>query len=101
MLGQGWNGDMRRIRDARKKQGDITAVLPTGNTERWADNWMILNDAPHPLAAHAWINKILDPNRSGRGGVPQLPRADPQGDGSLPPALRNDPLFNVPADVHR
>src|SRR5258708_16292318 len=28
ILGQSWNGDMRRILAARKKQGDITAVLP-------------------------------------------------------------------------
>src|SRR5205807_1891963 len=53
ILGQGWSGDMRRIVQARKKQGDITAVLPTGTSEVWADNWCIPANAPHPVAAHA------------------------------------------------
>ena len=30
ILGQGWSGDVRRIVQARKKEGDITPVLPTG-----------------------------------------------------------------------
>ena len=46
----------------RKKQGDITVVVPDGATERWADNWCITKDAPDPVAAHAWINNMLDPN---------------------------------------
>ena len=29
ILGQGWNGDVRRIVQGRAKQGDITAVIPT------------------------------------------------------------------------
>ena len=61
ILGQGWNGDVRRVATARKKQGDITVVVPAGATERWADNWCITKNAPHPVAAHAWINNILDP----------------------------------------
>jgi spermidine/putrescine transport system substrate-binding protein len=61
ILGQGWNGDVRRVAQARKKQGDITVVVPDGATERWADNWCITKDAPDPVAAHAWINNILDP----------------------------------------
>jgi spermidine/putrescine-binding protein len=62
ILGQGWNGDVRRIAHARKKQGDITVVVPDGVTERWADNWCIMKGAPDPIAAHAWINNILDPH---------------------------------------
>jgi spermidine/putrescine-binding protein len=61
ILGQGWNGDVRRIAQARKKQGDITVVVPDGVTERWADNWCVMEGAPDPIAAHAWINNILDP----------------------------------------
>ena len=47
LLGQGWSGDMRRIVQARKKQGDMTAVLPSGVSEVWADNWCIPANAPH------------------------------------------------------
>ena len=60
ILGQGWNGDVRRIVQGRKKEGDITAVLPTEKSEIWADNWCIPATAPHPVAAHAWINWLLD-----------------------------------------
>ena len=83
VLGQGWNGDMRRIRDARKKQGDITVVLPSGTAESWADNWCILKNAKHPLAAHAWINNILDPKVAAvEIEYHNYPDADPQGDGA-------------------
>jgi spermidine/putrescine transport system substrate-binding protein len=71
ILGQGWNGDVRRIVSARKKQGDITAVLPQDTSEKWADNWCIPATAPDPVAAHAWINHLCDPAwRSPGDGVP-------------------------------
>ncbi|HEV8157162.1 MAG TPA: spermidine/putrescine ABC transporter substrate-binding protein, partial [Gaiellales bacterium] len=62
ILSQGWNGDVRRIVHAREKEGDITAVIPTDTSEIWADNWCILAGAPHPVAAHAWINWLLEPS---------------------------------------
>jgi spermidine/putrescine transport system substrate-binding protein len=100
VLGQGWNGDMRRIRDARKKQGDITVVLPSGTTERWADNWMILKNAKHPLAAHAWINNILDPKVAAvEVEYHNYPVPIPKAMALLPASLRNDPLVNVPAEL--
>jgi spermidine/putrescine-binding protein len=100
VLGQGWNGDMRRIRDARKKQGDITVVLPSGHAERWADNWMILKNAKHPLAAHAWINNILAPRvAANEVEYHNYPVPIPAAMAMLPPSLRNDPLVNVPKNV--
>jgi spermidine/putrescine transport system substrate-binding protein len=98
ILGQGWNGDIRRIVQGRKKQGDITAVIPTGNSEIWADNWCIPSAAPHPVAAHAWINWLLTPSTAvtemnyHNYGIPI-----PDALNALPPDLKNDPLFNVPA----
>src|SRR5262245_52017767 len=61
ILGQGWNGDVRRIVQGRKKQGDITAIIPTEASEIWSDNWCIPATAAHPVAAHAWINWLLTP----------------------------------------
>jgi spermidine/putrescine transport system substrate-binding protein len=98
ILGQGWNGDVRRIVQGRKKQGDITAVLPEGNSEIWSDNWCIPSSAPHPVAAHAWINWLLTPSTAvtemeyHNYGIP-IPSALSQ----LSPDLSKDPLFNVPA----
>jgi len=97
ILGQGWNGDVRRIVSARKKQGDITAVIPHGASEKWADNWCILANAPHPKAAHAWINFLLTPKIAAQEmnyhnyAIPMA-----KGLALMPKALRSDPMFNVP-----
>ena len=49
------------------------------SSEIWADNWCIPADAPHPVAAHAWINWLLDAEHRGRGDeLPQLPDPDPR-----------------------
>jgi spermidine/putrescine transport system substrate-binding protein len=97
ILSQGWNGDVRRIVQGRKKQGDITAVIPHEASEIWADNWCIPANAPHPVAAHAWINWLLTPSTA----VTEMnyhnykiPIASALA--QLPPSLRDDPLFNVP-----
>jgi spermidine/putrescine-binding protein len=97
ILSQGWNGDVRRIVQGRKKQGDITAVLLDGASEIWADNWCIPSTAPHPVAAHTWINWLLTPSTAvtemeyHNYGIP-IPAALSE----LPGSLKNDPLFNVP-----
>jgi len=97
IMSQGWNGDVRRIVQGRKKQGDITAIIPLAASEIWADNWCIPLNAPHPVAAHAWINWLLTPSTA----VTEMnyhnykiPMASALA--QLPPALRDDPMFNVP-----
>jgi len=97
ILSQGWNGDVRRIVQGRKKQGDITAIIPTEASEIWSDNWCIPVGAPHPVAAHAWINWLLTPSTA----VTEMnyhnykiPMASALA--QLPSALRGDPMFNVP-----
>src|SRR5215472_16661694 len=97
ILGQGWNGDVRRIVHGRAKQKDITGIIPTAASEVWADNWVIPASAPHPVAAHAWINWLLTPSTAvtemnyHNYKIP-MPTALSQ----LSPDLQNDPLFNVP-----
>jgi spermidine/putrescine transport system substrate-binding protein len=97
ILGQGWNGDIRRIVQGRAKQKDMTAVIPAAASEIWADNWCIPATAPHPVAAHAWINWLLTPSTA----VTEMnyhnyniPIASALA--QLPASLKNDPLFNVP-----
>src|SRR6266699_235858 len=97
ILSQGWNGDVRRIVQGRAKQGDITPVIPLEASEIWADNWCIPATAPHPVAAHAWINWLLTPSTAvtemnyHNYKIP-MPTALDQ----LAADLRDDPLFNVP-----
>jgi len=97
IMSQGWNGDVRRIVQGRKKFGDITAVIPHAASEIWADNWCIPVTAPHPVAAHAWINWLLTPSTA----VTEMNYHNykipmPSALAQLSPALRNDPMFNVP-----
>ncbi len=97
ILGQGWNGDVRRIVQGRKKQGDITAVLCKEKSEIWSDNWCIPETAPDPVAAHAWINWLLTPSTA----VTEMeyhnyPIPIPAALSELPAELSKDDLFNVP-----
>ena len=98
ILSQGWNGDVRRIVEGRKKEGDITATIPTGTSEIWADNWCIPAAAPHPVAAHAWINWLLQPSTAvSEMNYHNYPIPIPDALAQMPASLTNDPLFNVPA----
>ena len=98
ILGQGWNGDVRRIVDGRKAQGDITGVLPEETSEIWADNWCIPADAPHPVAAHAWINWLLTPSTAvAEMNYHNYPIPIPDALDQVPADLRDDPFFNVPS----
>jgi spermidine/putrescine transport system substrate-binding protein len=98
ILGQGWNGDVRRIVQSRKKQGDITAVIPTGMSEVWSDNWCVPASAPDPVAAHAWINWLLEPTTAvAEMNYHNYPIPIPTALEQMPASLKNDPLFNVPS----
>jgi spermidine/putrescine transport system substrate-binding protein len=97
IMSQGWNGDIRRIVQGRKKFGDITPIIPHAASEIWADNWCIPANAPHPVAAHAWINWLLTPSTA----VTEMNYHNykipmPSALAQLSPALKDDPLFNVP-----
>jgi spermidine/putrescine transport system substrate-binding protein len=60
-LGITYSGDGLRIQSARKKEGDIDVIAPEGKSEIWTDNWAISAYAPDPVAAHKWIDFILEP----------------------------------------
>ena len=63
-LAECWNGDARQGLLASKTPDRYKWVLPTPKTELWMDNWAIVAGAKDPVAAHAWINYILDPKNS-------------------------------------
>jgi spermidine/putrescine transport system substrate-binding protein len=64
VLSQAWNGDARTA--VIEGGGNLRWVLGGPKTELWVDNWTIVAGAPHPEAAHAWINYILEPEISAR-----------------------------------
>ena len=99
ILGQGWNGDVRRIVHGREKEGDITPVIPEAKSEVWADNWVIPAEAPHPVAAHAFINYVLEPSVAvTEMNYHNYPIPIPAALEQMPKDLRDDPLFNVPQE---
>lgn len=66
-FGMGWNGDVRRaIQTLAKKDREMVFLVPEDSTEYWVDNWVIPAGAEHPVAAHKWLNFILEPENAGR-----------------------------------
>lgn len=61
VLMQAWNGDARLGLLESSDPDRWQWVLPGPITELWMDNWAIAAGAPHPEAAHAFINYSLTP----------------------------------------
>jgi len=59
-----WNGDARQGFNSFKDPSRYAWGIGSPNTELWMDNWTIVQGAPHPEAAYAFINFILDPKNS-------------------------------------
>ena len=95
-FGMGWNGDIRRaIVSLAKKDREMVFLVPDGPTEYWVDNWVIPTDAEHPVAAHKWIDFVLDPVNAGKEmNYHQYP-VPVVGIEGVDPKLANDPVINV------
>ncbi|CAN5573133.1 spermidine/putrescine ABC transporter substrate-binding protein [soil metagenome] len=63
-LMQVWNGDARIGIQESPEPDRWRWVLGAPDTELWMDNWAIAAGAPHPEAAHAFINFVLTPENS-------------------------------------
>jgi spermidine/putrescine transport system substrate-binding protein len=61
ILALDWNGN---VLAAQANQPTLQYVIPTEGSEFWVDNWAILKSAPDPVAAHAFVNFMLDPKIS-------------------------------------
>lgn len=96
-FGMGWNGDIRRaIESLAKKDREMVFLIPEGNTEYWVDNWVIPADAEHPVAAHKWIDFVLDPAAAGKEmNYHQYP-VPVEGITGVEESLANDPVINIP-----
>jgi putrescine transport system substrate-binding protein len=60
----GYNGDVLQARDRARdanKGIDITYVVPKEGSIIWFDMLAIPKDAPHPQAAYAYLNYIMEP----------------------------------------
>jgi spermidine/putrescine transport system substrate-binding protein len=96
-FGMGWNGDVRRaIQALKKKDREMVYLVPEGKTEYWVDNWVIPVEAEHPVAAHKWINYMLDPVAAGREMNYHQFAVPIEGIQGVDPELANDPVINIP-----
>jgi spermidine/putrescine transport system substrate-binding protein len=62
VLGLTWTGGILELRD-KPETADVVYNIPTDGTVFWLDTWVVLADAPHPIAAHAWLNFIQEPQQ--------------------------------------
>jgi spermidine/putrescine transport system substrate-binding protein len=96
-FGMGWNGDVRRaIVALEKKDREMVYLVPDGPTEYWVDNWVIPADAEHPVAAHKWIDFVLDPVNAGKEMNYHAYPVPVTGIKGVDPKLANDPVINIP-----
>jgi spermidine/putrescine transport system substrate-binding protein len=95
-FGMGWNADIRRgIVELKKKGREMVFLVPEDSTEYWVDNWVIAKDAAHPVAAHKWINFVLDPAAAGREmNYHQYP-VPVTGITGVDKKLAKDPIINI------
>ncbi|WP_137844080.1 spermidine/putrescine ABC transporter substrate-binding protein [Microbacterium sp. 2FI] len=61
VLMQSWNGEARLGIGESSEPDRWQWVLPGPITELWMDNWAIAAGAPHPEAAHAFIDYSMSP----------------------------------------
>jgi len=57
-LSLGWNGDATALNAAGVR---VQYVVPIEGSQIWEDDWAIASGAPHPEAAHAFLNFVLRP----------------------------------------
>jgi spermidine/putrescine transport system substrate-binding protein len=62
-IAQLWNGDAAQ---AAAEQPAIDFLLPTEGSAIWTDGAVVLRDAPHPRAAHEFLNYCLRPDVAAR-----------------------------------
>jgi spermidine/putrescine transport system substrate-binding protein len=99
VLGLTWTGG---VSDLRKdpETADTQYIIPDDGTLYWVDTWVILQDAPHPLAAHAWLNFMHDPQINAiETETNQYATPNDEATKYVSPETLNDPVIFIPKDV--
>jgi spermidine/putrescine transport system substrate-binding protein len=95
----GWNGDFEAIL-GQTPAPPVKYVVPSEGAELWVDTWAILKSAPHPTAAHAFINFLLDPKVEAQE-ISLTYYAQPSTDALqyIPDSIKNDPIVYPSAET--
>lgn len=99
----GWNGDAFAANAQRKDAGkaeSIQYVIPKEGSELWEDDWCILKGAPHPNAAHAFINFVLEPqNQAKETDFTFYASGEKEAEKYINPDILKNPAIYPPPDV--
>ena len=100
-IGLGWNGDIARGIDAAKKRGvEIKMFISQDGGWYWTDTWMIPSASKNPVAAHKWINYMLEPEVAGKEwNFVVYPIPVKGADKFAKPEVANNPNTNIPEEV--
>ncbi|MCF2532622.1 ABC transporter substrate-binding protein [Yinghuangia soli] len=102
-FGLGYTGDVQRIAAARAAVGDeVKFLVPEGRAEYFVDFWAIPSTAKNPVAAHRFVNFMLEPMNAGaemdyiKFGSPVL-----GAHAFASRAVAADPVVNIPDETLR
>jgi spermidine/putrescine transport system substrate-binding protein len=99
VLGLTWTGGVSDLRKA-PETADTQYIIPDDGTLYWVDTWVILQDAPHPLASHAWLNFMQDPQINAiETETNQYATPNDEAKKYISPETLNDPVIFIPDDV--
>jgi spermidine/putrescine transport system substrate-binding protein len=100
-LGLGWNGDIARGIDAAKKKGiEIKMFISPDKGWFWTDTWLIPAASKNPVAAHKWINFLLDPKIAGQEwNYVVYPVPVDGAKAHAKPSVANNPNTNIPESI--
>ncbi len=92
-----WNGDIAQVMG---EDPDLNYLVPQEGTNIWQDTWAIPKGAPHPEAAHAFLNFILDADNGVKiATTVQYATGNVAAKNKMPPEYTGNPAIYPPADV--
>ena len=98
-VAMGWNGDFEALTGLTPAP-PVKYVIPSEGAELWVDCWAILANAPHPVAAHTFINYFLDPKVQGAEiQFTYYAQAETDSRQYTPDAIKNDPIIYPSTDT--
>lgn len=101
-LAVGWSGDILQARDRAREAGKalIQYVIPQEGALMWFDQLAIPKDAPHPEAAHAFINYLLKPEIAAKAAnAVNYATGNQAAQPLLKAELRTDPAIYPPPET--
>ena len=103
-VAQAYNGDIAVFKSEEHPDlaEKVSYGIPEGGGTKWADSLLIPRDAPHPIAAHMFINFLLDPAVAAVNSN-YIRYANPikAAQSLMEDDVLNDPLIYPPEDIQK